>query len=340
MKIFSPIAFLLIVWLTQAQDIHFSQFYASPLTLNPASTGFYNADFRIGGNFKSQWPWAIHSNLFTYRTFSAYADVAFLKEKLPGNWFGAGLVVVNDKAGDGELSATKLLASVAYHQPLGAAKKYFLSFGVNGGYVQKGVDYDRLYFNSQWDDFVFDRDIPNNEPGDGNDIRYFDLSAGVSFSYYHNEYISLSVGGAAFHLNRPEETFYASGNRLGIRPVASVSAYLKLGKKFQLEPAVLYMNQKAAHQTVISLLAGYIVISEDLLRRGIFYFGSSVRINDAYIPVIGFEYYGVRLLMNYDLNLSSLTEASGTRGGLEISLVYSGVKATSLNKLAIPCPRL
>ena len=38
-----------------AQDIHFSQFYASPLTLNPAMTGFVNGDCRAGVIYRNQW---------------------------------------------------------------------------------------------------------------------------------------------------------------------------------------------------------------------------------------------------------------------------------------------
>ncbi|HRO74191.1 MAG TPA: type IX secretion system membrane protein PorP/SprF, partial [Saprospiraceae bacterium] len=30
-----------------AQDAHFSQFYASPLTMNPATAGTYKGTFRI-----------------------------------------------------------------------------------------------------------------------------------------------------------------------------------------------------------------------------------------------------------------------------------------------------
>ena len=38
-----------------AQDIHFSQFYFSPLNLNPAATGIFDGDYRIAGNHRQQW---------------------------------------------------------------------------------------------------------------------------------------------------------------------------------------------------------------------------------------------------------------------------------------------
>ena len=39
-----------------AQDPNFSQFFASPLTLNPALTGKFDGVYRIAGNYRNQWP--------------------------------------------------------------------------------------------------------------------------------------------------------------------------------------------------------------------------------------------------------------------------------------------
>ena len=38
-----------------AQDIHFSQFYASPLTMNPAMTGMMDGTFRATAQYREQW---------------------------------------------------------------------------------------------------------------------------------------------------------------------------------------------------------------------------------------------------------------------------------------------
>jgi hypothetical protein len=32
-----------------AQDIHFTQFFTNPLALNPAQTGYFNGNYRVGG---------------------------------------------------------------------------------------------------------------------------------------------------------------------------------------------------------------------------------------------------------------------------------------------------
>src|ERR671917_454749 len=53
-----------------SQDLHFSQWFNSPLTTNPANTGFIpDADYRVGANYRNQW-----SSVMTvpYKTMSAY----------------------------------------------------------------------------------------------------------------------------------------------------------------------------------------------------------------------------------------------------------------------------
>jgi hypothetical protein len=107
MKVSAYILLLPLLLLTcpalQAQDIHFSQFFASPLTLNPAETGNFPEDYRIGGNFKNQWAWA-NDKSYNYRTFSVYADMGLFKGKLPhGDWMGLGLVALHDNAVTGKL---------------------------------------------------------------------------------------------------------------------------------------------------------------------------------------------------------------------------------------------
>jgi len=56
----------------QAQDIHFSQFYMSPLNLNPALTGVMNSQVRVVGNYRNQWASVLKSNAFS--TYSASYD--------------------------------------------------------------------------------------------------------------------------------------------------------------------------------------------------------------------------------------------------------------------------
>ncbi|RMG95844.1 MAG: type IX secretion system membrane protein PorP/SprF, partial [Chloroflexi bacterium] len=127
-KQFILIACLTITMLTvKGQDIHFSQFYFSPLTLNPALTGLSEGDYRIAGIYRNQWA----SVTTPYVTYSVSYDMRLLKEKLGNDLFGVGGMMFNDKSGDGHLTNLTLMASAAYHKLLG--EKHYLALGVQGG---------------------------------------------------------------------------------------------------------------------------------------------------------------------------------------------------------------
>ena len=66
------IVFILCAFGLNAQDIHFSQFYTSPLNLNPAMTGLINAGQRVTVNYRNQWAGAVGSAAFN--TYSASYD--------------------------------------------------------------------------------------------------------------------------------------------------------------------------------------------------------------------------------------------------------------------------
>ena len=71
-----------------AQDLHFSQFMNSPLTTNPANTGFIpDGDYRLGINYRNQW-----SSIMAvpYKTMSAFGDAQLMQNQSNTGWLGVG----------------------------------------------------------------------------------------------------------------------------------------------------------------------------------------------------------------------------------------------------------
>src|SRR5215831_2608042 len=100
-----------------SQDLHFSQYFNSPLTTNPANTGFIpDGDYRLGVNYRNQWS-AIMA--VPYKTMSAFGDIQLMRNEEGSGWLGAGGVILRDAAGSGNLTSTKVYGSVAYHQMIG-----------------------------------------------------------------------------------------------------------------------------------------------------------------------------------------------------------------------------
>src|SRR3954469_19471594 len=173
-------AAMLLVTSAFSQDLHFSQFMNSPLTTNPANTGFIpDGDYRLGINYRNQW-----SSVMTlpYKTMSAFADAQIMKDKLDNGWIGIGGVILRDVAGSGNLTSTKVYGSVAYHQMLGYSS--LLSLGFNVGYANKQINTVNLKFPDQFDGKFFDNKIPTSAQIDRNNIGYLDMQVGMNFAYF------------------------------------------------------------------------------------------------------------------------------------------------------------
>src|SRR3954452_20925759 len=83
----------------QAQDLHFSQFFNSPLTTNPANTGFIpDADYRLGASYRNQYSSILSS---PYKTISIFGDAQLLRNQIENGWLGIGGVILSDVAGSG-----------------------------------------------------------------------------------------------------------------------------------------------------------------------------------------------------------------------------------------------
>src|SRR3989337_2827780 len=126
-----------------AQDPHFSQFFASPLTLNPALTGKFDGNLRAAGNYRNQWP--AFNNVYTTSTLSV--DFSILNRVLPEtDTWGVGIMALNDKAGGNILKTTFVGISTAYHKALNEDGYSQIGIGFQAMYGQKRLDNSKLYY--------------------------------------------------------------------------------------------------------------------------------------------------------------------------------------------------
>ena len=136
-------AFLLAVPAARAQDPGFSQFFASPLTLNPALTGKFNGVDRVAGNYRNQWPSI--QNAFITSTISV--DAPILRGKLPDNdTWGIGFMAMTDKAANSVLTSNYFSFSTAYHKSLDEDGYHQIGVGFQGTYANHSLDGTRLTF--------------------------------------------------------------------------------------------------------------------------------------------------------------------------------------------------
>ncbi len=319
-----------------SQDLHFSQFFYSPLTTNPANTGFMpDGNYRLGFNYRNQW-----SSIMTvpFKTMSVYGDVQLFRERLENGWVGLGGVVLRDVAGSGNLTSTKVYGSVAYHQMLGYSS--LLSLGFNAGYANKQINISNLKFPDQFNGFFFDSKIPTAVALNSNNISYFDLQVGMNYAYFPTSEIYLNGGFSAHHVNQPHESFFTTTNsadtKVPVRYTGFLNGSFKLNNQVIVNPNVYYTNQANAFELVGGANAHYNLSGdgEYLLIGGLYY-----RYNEAFIPMVGVGFKDYIATFTYDATASSLKTYNGTRGAFEFALIRQGIFDTYRgNKSQSLCP--
>lgn len=306
-----------------AQDLHFSQWFNSPLTTNPANTGFLpDADYRIGVNYRSQWNSLIN---MPYKTMSIFGDVQVMRDKFENGWLGLGGVILRDEAGSGNLTSTKMYGSVAYHQMLGYSS--LLTAGFNVGWAQKRLDPTKLTFPGgiyNKASGLFEAGIPADVQFNSFSTSYMDIQAGINYAYFPTENIYLNGGFSIHHINNPKETFFSgesSDNHIPQRYIGFANASIKMNDMVILNPMAYYTSQAKASEFVLGASANYNLSGNgDMqLAGGLFYRGG-----DAFIPMVGFQWKTIRLTFTYDVTTSSLSSYNGAQGAYEFSLLHYG----------------
>lgn len=325
---------------SSAQDIHFSQYSQSPLTLNPALTGLTPCTYRGVLNYRNQWASAVGPS--SYQTFSGSFDAGILRDKLDGSILGVGGMAYNDVSGDGSLKNFTVMGSVAYHQRLGDDNS-FLSIGGQIGLVQKSVDYSKLIFESQIGANGVDPTLPSGEYGNDN-FSYLDFNAGINWRSRFSDKFAVQFGGAYFHLGEPKESFYGSTtNKLNAHYLGYGSFKIGVGKNTVVIPSYLYMQQTEGSNTQMN--SGVDVGFQ--LEKGVSmaYIGAHYRTvdnfnsSDAIIANLGLDYNNINFGLSYDINISSLSTVTQYRGGIELSFIYWGCIDITPKSKPIDCPR-
>ena len=317
----------------QAQDLHFSQFFNSPLITNPANTGFIpDADYRLGVNYRNQWSSVMS---VPYKTMSAFGDAQFFRDRLENGWVGLGGVILNDKAGTGGLASTKVYASAAYHQMLGLSS--LLSAGFNIGWANKHINESKLKFPDQFDGKFFDSKLPTSVSFTNNYVSYMDMHVGMNYAYFPDENVYINAGYSIQHVNRPKETFFGDNSvfgRIPMRHTGFVNGIFKLNDRVIVNPNAYFTTQAKATDLVFGLNANYNLsqFGEQQLIAGVYY-----RLGDAIVPMVGFEVAKIQFTFSYDVTLSALSKYNGYRGALEFSIIKKGFYPDNVDRSSI-CP--
>jgi len=332
------ILLLFFLWcstLIRAQDPHFSQFFSSPLTLNPAFTGKFDGNVRFTGNYRDQWPTINQA----YKTATASVDFPIMKNRIDyRDTWGVGLMAYTDKSAAGAVAFNYISLSTAFHKGFDEDGYKQLGLGLQTTYSNMNIYTADLKFEDQLTPLGFTGVTTETF---GNSIlksSYFDVNAGLLYTTSSTDKNNLYAGVSLYHINRPKQNFTTNSFYL-LNPRATFHAggYFPTGETTTLHISALYSTQAKAHETLLGGAMQFDVADESVTDNPVsFYAGSWIRLGDALIPYIGLEYNSFRFGLTYDINVSDLKTASQSRGGVEVSLIYIAKPAGSKG---VPCPK-
>jgi type IX secretion system PorP/SprF family membrane protein len=314
-----------ILWITMilagltsfAQDHMYSQFFNSPLYLNPALTGQFEGDLRMN---------LIYRNQFTSVPGSFNYLSGSIDLNIPQFGGGVGLLFTHSSEGTAYLSTNNIAGTYAYSI---GSQDYVLSFGLQAGVSNRTLDWSKLIFGDQIDpQFGY---IPGSvsaaDPAPFNNKFYFDSGAGINF--VAGEF---DIGGAVQHLNQPNESFTGIPAKLPMRFTGHASYRWDLSpddnndedQKSFIIPSVVFYKQSTAQSYSIGFQ-----YKRTNINAGLWYRGGGVDggpsaivvslIFDIFINKDGGE--KVRLGVSHDVPVSSLNY-SNTSGTSEVSVGY------------------
>jgi len=308
-----------------AQDVHFTQYFTSPLTLNPAMTGLVAEDLRFSANFRTQWS-AVSAN--PYMSGTASFDIATLKGKLPeGDALGLGVLLQYDKSGTGSLTNTTAGLSLAYHKAFGHDRLQHISLGFQAYYVQKSIDFQKLTFGDMFNSNSGTFSNATLESFQKVSLGYVDFNGGLMYSGRVADHVTAYIGYSYYHITQPIESFLADQHQIHSRSTGYLGGSFEMNENTVLYASALYQDQASATEVLLGTAVGFVLNpghDAEYQKNTIFYLGGWYRYGDAVAPYVGIEWSKMRLGVSYDVNVSSFSPATGGAGAYEVSLIYFG----------------
>lgn len=318
-----------------SQDLHYSQYFNSPLNLNPALTAYTQSRYRFTLSNKNQWA----SVTIPYKTLSASFESKIINFKRKRTFIGLGVLFNKDEAGDSKYGTTQAGISFSLVKSLNNKNNNIISLGVQTAFYQRSIDYTQLYFPEQWNGSISTIGSGNSEIFTVNQFNFIDLSTGVNWFWAPISTLKFNTGFSSWHLNRPNQSLMddASAN-LNIKYQIYTDIEINLNQPFNILPAIFYAQQGPYQEFIIGARL-YSKIHQDRKNYFALSTGLYLRGSDAIILYLGIDYKNLKLGATYDINTSSLSAASNYLGGMEVSikwLIYKGDKIRKITQT--PCP--
>lgn len=294
----------------RAQDVYFSQPFATRLHTNPAFTGLVD-DYSVTLSYRNQFPSIAGS-------FVSAQTAADIRLNQPGQHHALGLLVNQDRSGAVGYTRLEIGALYAYHTRL--TEKLALSGGLRASYGRQRVGYDNFVFGDQIQE---DGSVvgPSAESLDFPPANYLSLGTGAVL-YTDQAWLSLS----GQHLNQPDLGFRTQSHLPLLLSISGGYKFfaLKPGpgiatREVSYTPVAAYTQQGGSHRIETGLYFTASPVTLGAVYRNIS-LPSNVSPQHVLAVVAGVQAGGLRLGYSYDVGLSRLSADLGGAHELTLSL--------------------
>ena len=324
------IAVLLVHGYSYAQDPHFSQFFASPLTINPANTGNFSGSLRAALNSRTQLP--EFNNPYATKTLSLDAPILkkYIKED---DKLSVGILILSDQSGNKLLNDNNIAASVSYSKALDENANHSIALGFQVNYSMYRFDPLKANFEDQLTAGGFTGSSAEMILGNNFTKNTTDINAGILYTGSTSDNNIFYVGASYYHFAKPTVGFitptYFTNSRINIHG----GAYFSLSDAASLHTSFQYQKQGQTNELLVGGAFSYYLGTENGLEL---YAGLWSRVKESMIPYVGLEWNHIRAGFTYDMAAGTTLASSRFYQSSEFSLIYILDNKSKAFKLRCP----
>ncbi len=318
------------------QDKLFTQAFAHPVDLNPAFSGQVDGRYRVTIAYRDQWRSILES---PFTTMGVYGDIKINLKHQQGDYFGAGFAFITDRTAIYNVNQNVITLYGSYHKSLSKGNKQYLSGGLSMGIAQRNLNYEKIYFNDQFNG-LDQYSLPTAEILPSNNFAYADLGLGISYTSAWSRFSHMSIGVAVDHLPGSSVSFYTHSldqdedlpdARIDRKLTGYLSMEVGSNEYVSFLPRLLF--QKEGPHTMIAL-AGLVKFDITNYDNQALHLGGGIRINQgpstglkpsALYLLTAYEINGLLIGLSHDITLSSLSAQAPGRGAFELSISFTGL---------------
>lgn len=329
-KTFLLIAVLLFYSYAHAQDPHFSQFFASPLTINPANTGNFSGTLRAALNSRTQLP--EFNNAYATKTLSL--DAPILKKYIrEDDKLSVGLLILSDQSGNKLLNDNNIAASVSYSKALDENANHSIAIGFQVNYSMYRFDPLKANFEDQLTAGGFTGSSAEMILGNNFTKNTTDINAGILYTGSTSDNNLFYVGASYYHFAKPTVGFITPTYFTDSRANVHGGAYFALSDAASLHTSFQYQQQGKVHELLMGGAFSYYVGTDNGLEL---YAGLWTRVKESMIPYVGIEWNHIRAGFTYDMGTGNTLASSRFYQSSEFSLIYILDNKSKAFKLRCP----